>query len=57
MLRTFINTTKCGDNRWEPPLMDEEWYAICQAIFKGFEGVRSVEVQVQECRTAQSGQP
>ena len=34
MLRTFIDTTDAGDNRWGPPLVDEDWHAICQAIFQ-----------------------
>ena len=31
MPRTF-------DSRWKSPLVDEEWHAICQAIYKGVEG-------------------
>ena len=31
-LRTFIHTTNVGDSRG---LVDEDWYAICQAICKG----------------------
>ena len=38
MLRTFIDTTEVGDSRWGPPLVDEDWHAICQAIFQGVEG-------------------
>ena len=38
-LRTFIDTTNVGDKkRWEPPLVDEDWHAVCQAIFQGVEG-------------------
>ena len=37
-LRTFIDTTTEGDSRWGPPLVDEDWHAICQAIFKDIEG-------------------
>ena len=33
MLRTFIDTTNVGDNRWEPQLLHEDWYAICQVFF------------------------
>ena len=38
MLRTFVDTTDVGDSRWGPPLVDEDWHAICKAIFKGVEG-------------------
>ena len=37
-LRTFIDTTNVGDNRWRQLLLDEDWHAICQAIYKGTEG-------------------
>ena len=38
-LRIFIDTTNVGDKkRWEPPLVDGDWHAICQAIFQGVEG-------------------
>ena len=26
------------DDRWGPPLVDADWHAFCQAIYKGFEG-------------------
>ena len=31
-LRTFIDTTNVGDNGWGPPLVDENWHAVCRAI-------------------------
>ena len=37
MLRSFVDTTAVRD-RWGPHLVDEDWHAICQAIFKGVEG-------------------
>ena len=49
MLRTFVDTTDVGDNRWGPHLMDEHWHAICHAIFKGVEGA--------EWRITHDGQP
>ena len=33
--RTFIDTSNVGDQRWEPPLVDEDCHAIRQAIYKG----------------------
>ena len=36
--RSFIDTTNAGDSRWRPPLEDEDWDAVCQAIYKGVEG-------------------
>ena len=38
MLRTLIVTKDVEDSRWRPPLVDEDWHAICQAIFQGTEG-------------------
>ena len=26
------------DDRWRPPLVDADWHAFCQAIYKGVEG-------------------
>ena len=37
-LRSFINTACVGDSRRGPPLVDEDWHAVCQAIYKGVEG-------------------
>ena len=37
--RAFINTDKKVEaDRGEPPLVNEEWHAICQAINRGVEG-------------------
>ena len=33
VLRTCIDTSNVGDQRWEPPLIDADWHAFCQAIF------------------------
>ena len=38
MLRTFLETTSVGDSRWVPPLLDEDWHAISQAIYNGVDG-------------------
>ena len=27
-----------AEDRWEPPLVDADWHAFCQAICKGIEG-------------------
>ena len=35
-----VNTLKAcitGENRWEPPLVDADWHAFCQANYKGIE--------------------
>ena len=39
MQRSFINTAKVEAGRWGPPLVDEDWHAVCQAIYKAVEGV------------------
>ena len=36
--RTSINTINVGDSSWRSSLVDEDWHAISQAIFKGVEG-------------------
>ena len=33
----FINTIHVSRS-WEPPLVDEDWHAVCQAIYKGIKG-------------------
>ena len=53
MLRTFIDTTDVGDNRWGPPLVDGDWNTICQAISKM--GIRMGSRVLQLRGAAQSG--
>ena len=43
MLRTSIDTTAEGSSRWRPPLVDEDWHAVCQATFVG---VKKAERQI-----------
>ena len=38
VLRTFIDTSNVGDQRWVPPSVDADWHAFCQAIFQRVEG-------------------
>ena len=38
VLRTFIDTSNVGDQRWRPPLVDADWHALCQTIYQGVEG-------------------
>ena len=37
VVRSFIDATNVGNQRWEPPLVDEDFHAICQATYKGVE--------------------
>ena len=37
-LKAFINIHHIEYDRWEPPLVDADWHAFCQAICKGIEG-------------------
>ena len=37
-LRTCMDTTDVGYSRWGPPLVDEDWHAIWQAVFQGIDG-------------------
>ena len=36
--RAFMNTKHYELERWGPPLVDANWHAFCQTIFKGIEG-------------------
>ena len=38
--RSFNNTASVGASRWSPPLVDEDWHAMCPAICKGVEGAQ-----------------
>ena len=35
-----VNTSKAltSPERWGPPLADADWYAFCQALYRGIEG-------------------
>ena len=59
-LRTFTDTTNVGDNRWGPPLVDEDWHGICQAILKGIEGEEWEQLyyeHVEKCKAVNLRQP
>ena len=34
----MINVDHIQPERWGPPLVDADWYAFCQALYKGIEG-------------------
>ena len=36
--KTCINVDHIEKERWGPPLVDYDWYAFCQALYKGTEG-------------------
>ena len=36
-LRAFNNIEQIEFERWRPSLVDADWYAFCQAIYKGIE--------------------
>ena len=36
--RTCIDTAYVVDHRWEPPVVDADWHAFCQAVYRGTEG-------------------
>ena len=33
VLRSFIDTAKVEDQKWEPPPVDADWHSFCQAIW------------------------
>ena len=35
---SYINVDPIGKERWGPPLVNYDWYAFCQALYKGIEG-------------------
>ena len=37
-LRSFIDTADVEASRRGPPLVDEDWHALCEASYKGVEG-------------------
>ena len=34
----LVNVDHIEQERWSPPLVDADWYAFCQALYKGIEG-------------------
>ena len=34
-LKACVDTDHIEDDRWRPPLVDADWHAFCQAIYKG----------------------
>ena len=36
--KSCINVDHIAQDRWRPPLVDADWHASCQAIYKGLEG-------------------
>ena len=36
--KALINVDHIEPERWGPPLVDADWYAFCQALYKGIEG-------------------
>ena len=36
--KALINVDHIGPERWSAPLVDADWYAFCQALYKGIEG-------------------
>ena len=36
--KALINVDHIEKERWGPPLVDYDWYAFCQALYKGIEG-------------------
>ena len=36
--KSYINVDHIAKERWGPPLVDADWHAFCQALYKGIEG-------------------
>ena len=55
--KSCINVDHMAQDRWEPPLVDADWHAFCQTIYKGTEGKYWEELyyyHFKEMRTAAS---
>ena len=37
-LKALINVDHIEPEGWGPRLVDADWYALCQALYKGIEG-------------------
>ena len=37
-LKAYIDVNHIKPERWCPPLVDADWYAFCQALYKDIEG-------------------
>ena len=38
-LKSHVNVDHIEKERWSHPLADHDWYAFCQALYEGIEGV------------------
>ena len=38
MLKAYVNVDHIEKERWGPPLVDYDWHASCDALYKGIEG-------------------
>ena len=38
MSKALVNVNHIQQERWGPPLVDADWCAFCQALYKGIEG-------------------
>ena len=36
--KSHIDVDHIAEERWGPPLVDADWHAFCQALYKGIEG-------------------
>ena len=48
-----VGTLRAFINRWEPPLVDADWHAFCQAIRKRIEGEAREELYCHHLRDEQ----
>ena len=52
-VKALINVDDIEPERWSPPLVDADWHAFCQALYKGIEGEDWEELY--ECYKEMSG--
>ena len=53
--KSCINVDHTAEDRWGPPLVDADWHAFCQAIYKGFEGSEWEELIVRAPQRNEKG--
>ena len=59
-MKPCINIDHIEENRWRPSLVDADWHAFCQAIFKGIEGSEWEELHIhyrEMCKAAGAKKP
>ena len=53
--KSCINVDHTAEGRWGPPLVDADWHASCQAVYRGIEGSEWMDLHKHyNCGSGQS---